>query len=211
MTSRDDTPISARARFTWCAVLLFTTLAPYFYCWLRVHGREFLWILPPSPGDSLAYLAWERQAANGALLFSMKYTALPHAPFLFQPFFLIVGWFSRLTHLSLPLSNLLAKAAGTVLFVHVWFRFVRAVRLRPVQTNYATAMMAFASGLGVYLVLADPDLGRLSADLWFVDLNTYRCLLWNSLFPYSLALILEITLQAELALSDRPGAHAVRA
>src|SRR5512135_1909724 len=64
--------IGPYARLLWCALLLLTTLPPY-------------------PEDSLAYLAWERQAMSGAWLFGMKYTALPHAPFLFQPFFLVVG------------------------------------------------------------------------------------------------------------------------
>jgi hypothetical protein len=203
--------IGLRTRLVWLGVLLTTTLAPYLYCWLRAGNAPFLWILPPYPEDSLAYLAWERQAAGGAWLFSMKYTAIPHAPFLFQPFFLLVGLLSRITGLPLPIVNLLAKAIGTVLFVAVWFRFIRVFRLRQAEATWATAMMVFASGMGGWIALFSSNAASVSADLWLVDLNTYWSLLWNPLFPFSMALILEIIAQAEEALRDRPGAHAVRA
>jgi hypothetical protein len=176
-----------------------------------VNSAHFLWILPPYAQDSLAYLAWERQAMNGAWLFSMKYTALPHAPFLFQPFFLLVGLFARMTGVAPPVANLLVKAVGTILFVHVWFRFVRAFRLGRAEAWFATAMMAFASGVGGWIALFSPNAAKFSADLWLVDLNTYWSLLWNSLFPLSMALILETMVQGEEALRNRPTAPAVRA
>ena len=203
--------IGPRSRLLWCAVLLLTTLAPYFACYLQAASAHFLWILPPYPEDSLAYLAWERQAMNGAWLFSMKYTALPHAPFLFQPFFLLVGLLARIAGTGPPVANLLVKAIGTTLFVHVWFRFVHAFRLGRAEAWFATAMMAFASGLGGWIALFSPNAANISADLWLVDLNTYWSLLWNSLFPLSMALILETMVQAEEVLRNRPRAHAVRA
>ena len=203
--------IGPGGRLLWCTVLLLTTLAPYFYCRLQVQSAHFLWILPPYPEDSLAYLAWERQAGSGAWLFSMKYTALPHAPFLFQPFFLLVGLLARITGAAPPVANLLFKALGTILFVHVWFRFVRAFRLGRAEAWFATAMMAFASGFGGWIAFFSPNAAQISADLWLVDLNTYWSLLWNSLFPFSMALILETTVQTEEALRNRPAAHAVRA
>jgi hypothetical protein len=203
--------IGPYARLLCCALLLLTTLAPYFYCRSRVSGAHFLWILPPYPEDSLAYLAWERQAMSGAWLFALKYTALPHAPFLFQPFFLVVGLLARFTGMAVPATNLLVKAIGTALFVHVWFRFVSAFRLGRADALFATALMAFSSGLGGWIAPFFRDAAKISADLWLVDLNTYWSLQWNSLFPFSMALILETTVQAEEALRDRCQAHALRA
>jgi len=49
---------------------------------------------------------------SGAWLFGMKYTALPHAPFLFQPFFLVVGLLARITGMAVPATNLLVKAVA---------------------------------------------------------------------------------------------------
>jgi hypothetical protein len=117
---------------------------------------------------------------SGGWLFSMKYTALPHAPFLFQPFFLLVGLLARITGAAPPVANLLAKAIGTVLFGHVWFRFVRAFQLGRAEAWFATAMMAFASGLGGWIALFSANAAKISADLWLVDLNTYWSLLWNT-------------------------------
>ena len=50
------------------------TSLPYLALWLRADsfsgepGSVYAWILPPYPEDGLAYLAWVKQAAQGAAL-----------------------------------------------------------------------------------------------------------------------------------------------
>src|SRR5882672_71717 len=84
-------------RWAWTAFVVAATSAPYLLNALSTPaGHRYTWIVPPYPEDSFAYLAWSRQAAHGSLLFKLKYTALPHAPFLFHPFFLLCGWISAL-------------------------------------------------------------------------------------------------------------------
>src|SRR5208282_1280672 len=80
-------------KWPWTIFIVILTLLPY--CvgyWLTPKGYVYTWIIPPFPADSMAYMAWSRQAYNGSVLFSMKYTALPHSPFFFNPFFLVCGW-----------------------------------------------------------------------------------------------------------------------
>src|ERR1700691_1118397 len=77
-------------RTGWTAFMVLATSIPYLLNWRDTPpGRLYTWILPPYPEDSFAYQAWAQQAAHGALLFRDKYTALPHAAFLFHPFFLV--------------------------------------------------------------------------------------------------------------------------
>ena len=69
-------------------MIVVATSLPYVVNWFFTPaGHHYTWIMPPYPEDSLAYLAWSQQAAHGSLLFKLKYTALPHTAFLFQPFF----------------------------------------------------------------------------------------------------------------------------
>jgi len=87
----------SRFRWAWVAFLIVATSVPYLINWhYAPPGYRYLWILPPDPEDSFAYMAWAEQAARGALLFKIKYTALSQTPFLFHPFFLVCGWLSAI-------------------------------------------------------------------------------------------------------------------
>ena len=76
---------SRRFRWTWTAFVLILTVAPYVVNRLATpKGDTYAWIVPPYPADSYAYRAWARQAFDGNWLFTLKYTALPAAPFSFS-------------------------------------------------------------------------------------------------------------------------------
>src|SRR5271165_1042876 len=104
-------------RRVWTAWMVLATTLPYLWNYFaRPQGSRYAWILPPSRDDSYGYMAWSQQAAHGAMLFKLKFTALPHTPSLFQPFFLICGWASRFTGANLGVVHLVAKEIGVVLF-----------------------------------------------------------------------------------------------
>lgn len=155
-------------------------------------GYHYTWIVPPYPEDSLAYLSWSQQAAQGSLLFQFKYTALPHHAFLFHPFFLVCGWLSSLFACDIGIIHLAMKAVGVVFFLVTFFRYTDYLGLTGFQSVIASILLGVSSGIGglwVWIGLAD-RLQMVPADLWVVDANTYWCLLWNPLFPYALALTL---------------------
>src|ERR1700719_25120 len=80
-------------RFFWTGFVVMVTSAPYLCNAASAPpGSHYTWIIPPCPDDLLAYAAWAQQAAHGAWLFKLKFTALPHHGFFFNPFFLICGW-----------------------------------------------------------------------------------------------------------------------
>jgi hypothetical protein len=182
-----------RFRRLWTAWMVVATSLPYIWNFLAAPpGYRYTWILPPYRDDSYGYMAWSQQAAHGALLFKVKFTAIPHSAFLFQPFFLICGWLSHLFAGNIGLVHLLAKEAGVVLFFAIFYRYIDYLRLTAFQSIVASVLVGVSSGIGgilavLYQVHEPP---AISADLWMPEVSTYWSLLWNPLFPFSLALML---------------------
>ena len=172
--------------------MLVATSAPYLVNFFSTpSGYDYTWIIPPYPDDSFGYAAWAQQAAHGAWLFKIKFTAIPHAPFLFHPFFLICGWLSALFLCDVGIVFFAVKAIGVVLFFAVFYRYVDYLKLNTTTSVVATIMVGVSSGLGGLFALAGwTRMSMFPADLWMPEVSTYWSLLWNPLFPFSLSLFL---------------------
>ena len=186
--------VSRRFAWTWALAFAAATALPYLLAAAAAPaGTRFTWILPPYGEDGIAYFAWVRQAELGRVLFTMKYTALPHGQFLFLPFFLVIGWLVRLTALPAGVVMLAAKSVGVACFWLAFFRLAATFRLDRRETSLAAVLTGATSGLGGWWALAagaDSTAMRTAADLWLPDVNTLWSLVWNPLFPLSLALAL---------------------
>ena len=110
----------------------------------------------------MAYQAWSQQAAHGSLLFQIKYTALPHAAFLFHPFFLVAGWISALFGCDVGIVLWALKAVGVALFFVTFFKYADYLGLNGFQSTAASILVGISSGLGGLLVFLDLE-GRLPA------------------------------------------------
>jgi len=187
-------PSSLRVfRWLWVAFIVLGTTFPYLWNFVsKPPGHRYTWILPPYPEDSFGYMAWSEQAANGALLFKVKYTAIPQSPFLFNPFFLICGWLARSLACDIGIIHLVVKEIGVVLFFLVFYRYTDYLRLNRFQSLVSSVLVGVSSGVGGLFGLFGPTnkLSIVPADLWMPEVSTYWSLLWNPLFPYSLLLIL---------------------
>ena len=155
-------------------------------------GSHYTWIIPPYPDDLLAYAAWAQQAAHGAWLFKLKFTALPHHGFFFNPFFLICGWLAAFFLCDIGIVFWVAKAVGVVLFLTVFYRYIDYLNLDAVASIAASILAGISSGFGGLLVFMGwaSQSWTSSADLWMPEMSTYWSLLWNPLFPFSLTLLL---------------------
>ena len=193
-TSFEVSPTRLRAfRWGWLGFMVLATSIPYLWAWWSAPaGSHYTWILPPYPEDSLAYRAWSLQAAQGHWLFQLKYTAIPHAPFLFQPFFLACGWLSAWSSGDVGIVLWLVKMAGVACFLHFFYRYCDFLGLQPFQSIVAAILAGAASGVGGMLA----EVGNAAhwpvppADLWVVDINVFWSLLWNPLFPWALAVMI---------------------
>jgi hypothetical protein len=181
-------------RISWIGFMVAATSLPYLVNYAATpEGFHYTWIVPPYHQDSLAYMAWSEQAARGSLLFKIKYTALPHEPFLFHPLFLVTGWLKALLSWDIGVVHLMVKGIGVALFWLAYFRYVDWLKLNRAENLAATLLVGTSSGFGWFyyrLVGLDGDRFGFSADLWMPDINTFWSLMWNPLFPYSLTLLL---------------------
>src|SRR5256885_7813317 len=185
--------IGGRFRWAWIAFLIVATSAPYVVNWLYTPpGYRYMWILPPDPEDSFAYMAWAQQAARGALLFKSKYTALAHSAFLFNPFFLICGWFSALFSCDAGIMLLILKALGVAIFFLTFYRYVDYLGLSRTESTAASILLGISSGFGgIFASIGSmKDSPLFATDLAVPEMTTYYGFLWNPLFPFSLTLIL---------------------
>ena len=180
-------------RFAWTVLLVVATSAPYLWNWLSTPaGFHYTWILPPYPDDSFGYAAWAQQAAHGAWLFKIKYTALPHSAFFFHPFFLICGWMSALFSCDIGIVFWVVKALGVVLFLRVFYRYIDYLGFGTVSSIASSVLVGVSSGFGGiigFMGWTKPP-SIVPADLWMPEVSTYWSLLWNPLFPFSLTLLL---------------------
>jgi hypothetical protein len=182
-------------RSAWTMFAVLATSVPYLVFWFQTPaGHHYSWILPPYAQDSFAYMAWSQQAAHGNVLFRLKYTAIPHAPFLFHPFFLICGWISRLCGCDIGVVHWAMKAVGVVLFFAAFYAYIDWIPLNRFQSIVASVLVGVSSGFGGLFAFLGLSAHRqiVPADLWMPEMSIYSSLLWNALFPYSLTLMLLI-------------------
>ena len=190
MTRRSDSLLLWR--WTWITFMVLATSVPYLINYFSAPpASRYTWILPPYPEDSLGYMAWSQQATHGSLLFKLKYTAVPCRPFLFHPFFLVCGFVSSLLGGHIGVIHWIARAIGVVVFFLVFFRFISDLGLNRHQSMIATILVGVSSGCGWFAMKfgIGPNSSCYPVDLWLVDSNTYWSLLWNPLYPWSLALL----------------------
>ena len=194
-------PVGVRAfRYGWTSFLVCATSFPYLLSFAYTPaGYHYTWILPPYPEDSFGYMSWSQQAARGALLFKVKYTAMPQSAFLFHPFFLISGWTSRLFSLDVGLTHLIVKEVGVAAFFLIFYKYDDFLGLTDFQTVLASVLVGVSSGIGGIFGFANVTDRIKPADLWVPELSTYWSLLWNPLFPYSLLLMLLVVYQVDRA------------
>ncbi|HLK59573.1 MAG TPA: hypothetical protein VKU00_23625, partial [Chthonomonadaceae bacterium] len=135
----------------WAAlVALFTmllTLVPYLIGWSNAGNRTFMW-LGYNLDDSCVYLSWMRQAADGSLRAMNLFTTDPQNGMLLNPLFLVLGWFTRLTHLPLlAVYHLSRLGFGFGMLMVVW-TFLRNNLTDQRSQRLAFVFVCFASGLG---------------------------------------------------------------
>ena len=74
--------------------------------------------------DTNSYIAWEKQAADGNILFKDAYTSEQHPRALFNPLFLFLGMASRLTSIPLRLIDHLGRIFSEALLLFALYMFI---------------------------------------------------------------------------------------
>ncbi|HEY3305684.1 MAG TPA: hypothetical protein VGL70_19335 [Candidatus Binatia bacterium] len=178
----------------WIVFMVLAASLPYAVNYAATpEGFHYTWIIPPYHQDSLAYMSWSQQAAQGSILFRVKYTAIAHEAFLFHPLFLVCGWLKALLSWDIGIIHWMIKGLGIVLFWLVYFRYADYLKLNLLQNVTAAVLVGTSSGFGWFYFqffgLGENSLNH-PIDLWMPDANTFWSLLWNPLFAYSLTVLL---------------------
>ena len=149
-------------------------------------GGVFVWAVGFLP-DTIGNLMFARQAAEGSFLFADLYTSEPHTASLFNPLFLMLGWFQGVTGLSPTLAlQLLRLCSGVLLLAGIYRMTTRLFNSTPERRFVFLAVM-LTGGLG-FLAFIFPAFGS-SADIRGPEITTFFSLYHQAHFTVALALI----------------------
>lgn len=200
----------ARWAFAVAVGVMAVTMLPYLFGAMLIGAAPsrgwFSW-LGYNLDDSCVYLAWMRQAADGAFFQRNLFTTEPQIGHQFSLFFLLLGNLARLTHLPLLAVYHLARLALGLAFLHAVWRLIgllvedRRARRAAFLTVCLSAGLGWLPGQWRHSGINSP------VDVWQPEAITFLCLYQSPLFLVSLLLMVGILgglLVAEERRSWRP-------
>ncbi len=133
--------------------IVLTTWLPYLFgWWLTPPGTNYFWLIY-NPDDQNVHLMWARQAMDGKFLFHDLFTTEPHPGLFTNLFSLLLGWFCRLTGISLHFGYQIFRTAIALAFLLTAYWF-SGLFLRNENTRLSfLLLLGFSSGFGWLLVL----------------------------------------------------------
>jgi hypothetical protein len=179
----------------WAAIiailLMVLTCLPYLYgLGIREPGEYYSGMLA-NPDEHNVYLSYMRQARDGALFFIDPFTSEPQSGRVINLFFLALGMFSRVTHLSLPVVYHLARVISGWLLLTAIYCLAAQVLATVSGRRIALVLAGLASGLG-WLYPASggqPHPIDYGPGLVMPEAITFLSLLLNPLFCFSVFLM----------------------
>jgi len=145
--------MARRHLFLLITAIVLTTWLPYIFgWWLTPPETRYFWLIY-NPDDQNVHLMWARQAMEGKFFFHDLFTTEPHPGLFTNLFSLALGWFCRLTGISLHFGYQVFRTLVAVAFLLTahWFSgfFLRNDHSRL----WLLLLIGFSSGFGWVLVL----------------------------------------------------------
>jgi len=176
------------------AVFMLLTCLPYLFgLALRQPGWYYSGLLT-NPDEHNVYLSLMRQAADGRLLFSDRFTSEPQRGLVLNVLWLGLGLFARLTHLPLPIVYHLARlVAGWLLLMAVYWLATRLLSTVAAR-RIGFLLTATASGFGwaFHAEGGQPHPIDYGPGLVMPEAITFLSLLLNPLFCFSVFLMIAV-------------------
>ncbi len=172
------------------ALALLLASVPYVYGALHAPPGRIYSGLTTNIDDSLVYLTWIRQAADGAFFQFNRFCVEPQKPLIFNAYFLLLGGSARLTHLPpIAVYHVARVGAGALLLWAVTALTAETVAA-PRARRIAFALVCFSSGLGWLTGGFDPARAFAQPiDLFQTEAITFLSLYYSPLFAPALALM----------------------
>lgn len=192
-------------------ILVIITSSSLIYGYLiKPADKFFPGIHSMAAGDFSVYYSYIGQAKEGHLIFQDLFTSESHSPFIFNPFWLIIGFLARVFNLSSIAAYQISRILLIFLFVFVLYFFISYFFKKVKSRKYGFIFSIMASGLGGYfmplirnLFNNQITLKNYPMDLWvsegynFLTLYHSPILLWplfllSALYFWLIILLLKI-------------------
>ncbi len=157
-------------------VLILVTTAPTIFGYLiKPENKFFPAVHSMGAGDFNIYYSYIDQAKEGKLIFSDLFTSEDHSPFIFNPFWLLVGVGARLFNLSSIAAYQISRILMIIVFSFVLYLFISYFIKKIKLRRYSFFFLIIASGLGGY---AMPTIRNIFNNQ--INLKIYPMDLWVS-------------------------------
>jgi len=188
-------------RKAWLVVTAFAiivaiiTLVPYLIMDANTPpGNVFLYTMGNNY-DQASYQAWIKQAEEGKILAGSNYTTERQSGKFFNPFFVVCGWFVKITGFGMIFAYQLIRLFFVVVLILVLFKFSELFLKSFPERFFFVALVSLFSGLSflfpfkwLQYLKETYNIGPL--DLWVPEANIFITLLEKPLFMMALILIL---------------------
>lgn len=177
---------------TWSLLLSLLVMLPHVIAFATTPpGSDYLLTAYPSAGDTNAYFSWIRQAADGDLLFNLKYTSEPTPPWIFHPVFLVMGLLVRFG-LPLPVVWFGTQVVSIIFLVFPLYLFLRLFSLSQRARNFLLCLTTLAGGFGwIFLRLNfTPPFSWRPVDITLAEATIGRSIAWPFIFSLAIGLLL---------------------
>lgn len=154
--------------------------------------------------DEMVYAAWMRQAMNGHFLMDNRFAIDPQPRLTINLYFFVLGLVAKVV--GIPWASALARFLFGAVFVLLLDRLIRMVSQNETYQRLALVVGCFGAGFGFvawqtlgqdfvdasHSAFKGVLLGHLPNDIWQPEGFAFSSILTNSLFSFSLCLILGI-------------------
>jgi len=140
--------------------------------------------------DHFVYLSMIEQSKEGHLFVKNLYNHLAKNNVMFAPHWYIIGQFSKLTNLGVPLSYFIFRILFSVIFIFLLWWFIKKIFSSYKKSILALLAVLFGNGLGTIFINIFPDSTIRPTNLWIPESITFLSLGQTPLFILSLILIL---------------------
>lgn len=181
------------------AILL--TSLPYLYGYTQStpHARFTGTIELGQTQDWNSHLSWVRQAADGKILLRDKFTTEQHPENFFNLYFLVLGWFSRITGFSPIATYHIFRILFCLFLLHAIRKLVCVFVDDSFRQTVAFLAVVFSAGFGWMffyglnqVLLKSGLLIYAPVDLWMSEAIPFQTMTLAPLTAFSLALLLLI-------------------
>jgi len=133
--------------------IVFTTWLPYIFgWWLTPPETRYFWLIY-NPDDQNVHLMWARQAMEGKIFFHDLFTTETHPGLFTNLFSLLLGWFCRLTGISLHFGYQVFRTLIAIAFLLTAYWLSGFLLSDRRSRLLSLLLIGFSSGLGWVLVL----------------------------------------------------------